>query len=164
MNIRCVDFETTGTPTADVRHALCEVGWCDVSFDEADMADGFAVPILSQPQGFLVNPGRPIPPEAMAVHHISDADVAGAPGPDVACRTLATGDIAYYAAHNAEFEAEFFGSAVTWICTYKVALRLWPDRGSSGRSFGSGSGGGTRGPRSMTDDLDDEIPFAPEFR
>lgn len=34
------------------------------------------------------------------------------------------------------------------------------DEGSGGRS----SGGGTRGPRSMADDLDSEIPFAPEFR
>lgn len=38
------------------------------------------------------------------------------------------------------------------------------ERGSGGRSFGGGSGSGSRGPRSMTDDLDDEIPFAPEFR
>ncbi|MDQ0510940.1 single-stranded DNA-binding protein [Ancylobacter amanitiformis] len=34
------------------------------------------------------------------------------------------------------------------------------DRGSSTRSSGSGS----RGPRSMADDLDDDIPFGPEWR
>ncbi|MDQ0301415.1 exonuclease domain-containing protein [Ancylobacter polymorphus] len=135
MIIRCVDFETTGTPTEDQRHALCEVGWCDVAFEETDLADGFAVPILSEPKGFLVNPGRPIPPEARAVHHISDADVAGAPGPDRACMTLAAGGAAYYAAHNSEFEASFFGSEVTWICTYKVALRLWPDLPSHGLQY-----------------------------
>jgi single-strand DNA-binding protein len=40
--------------------------------------------------------------------------------------------------------------------------RRGDDRGSGGRSFGGG--GGSRGPRSISDDLDDEIPFAPEFR
>lgn len=31
------------------------------------------------PRRWLLHPGRPIPPESTAVHHITDADVAGAP-------------------------------------------------------------------------------------
>lgn len=130
MIIRCVDFETTGEPSEDARQAICEVGWCDVTVDEQDLADGMALPVLGEPCGFLVNPGRPIPPEARAVHHISDEMVFGAPSPDRACMALAEGTPAYYAAHNAAFEQQFFGSTVTWICTYKVALRIWPDLAS----------------------------------
>ncbi|MDQ0510938.1 exonuclease domain-containing protein [Ancylobacter amanitiformis] len=135
MIIRCIDFETTGEPTEDVRQAICEVGWCDITVDEQDLEDGFAVPVLGQPKGYLVNPGRPIPPEARAVHHISDRDVVGAPTPDRACMDLASGDIAHYAAHKAEFEQQFFGSTVSWICTYKVALRMWPDLDSHKLQF-----------------------------
>lgn len=34
----------------------------------------------------------------------------------------------YFCAHNADFERAFYtGAGVPFICTYKVALRLWPD-------------------------------------
>jgi exodeoxyribonuclease X len=76
-----------------------------------------------------------IPPETMAVHHITEADMSedtpvctperlrqavwGGSPPDV------------LVAHNCEFERQFITEAVTdglaWICTYKVALRVWPD-------------------------------------
>jgi exodeoxyribonuclease X len=83
----------------------------------------------------LYRPLNGIPPETMAVHHITEADfdadtpvcteerlrkaVWGGESPDV------------LVAHNCDFERSFVTDAATdglpWICTYKVALRIWPD-------------------------------------
>lgn len=94
-----VDLETTGSsPPA---HAVCEIGWQDVVLQDdgrwslaADRGDSF------------VNPGRSIPPVTMAVHHIMDADVAGAPfWQEIAPSILQPqGGAAALAAHRAAFE------------------------------------------------------------
>lgn len=116
---RCVDFETTGLPTADEKHAMVEAGWCDVSWDGAEA-------IVLEPQAMLVNPGRPIPVEAMAVHHIRDEDIVGAPSPDAACVRLGTGADAIVA-HPIDFDRQFFGGGDRpWYCTHKSSLRVWP--------------------------------------
>lgn len=101
MKIRVVDFETTGLPDDQVK-GICEVGWTD----------------------------HPIPPQTRAIHHISDADVAGAVTPDVACahlmKGMELGDA--FAAHNAQFEQAFFGgSGLPWICTMKCGKHLFPE-------------------------------------
>jgi len=119
--LRCIDFETTGEHREEERHAVCEAGWTDVIVDQGAVT-------LGERRSMLCNPGRPMPPEARAVHHISDEDVADAPSPDVAFRELMDGPPDYFVAHNADFERAFFGGGgVPWICTYKVALRVWPD-------------------------------------
>jgi len=119
MRIRVVDFETTGMPPDA---AVCEVGWCDVVDLPESSQRGIAAPV-----SILTNPGRPIPAEAMAVHHIRDADVADAPSPDTVFLNVMKGtDV--FAAHNAQFERAFFaGGAIPWICTYRCGLRAWPD-------------------------------------
>lgn len=117
MLIRCLDVETTGLPSDDDPHALVEVGWCDLDGD-----------LIGPPEGHIVNPGRTISVEAMAVHHLRDEDVAGGVNPTTACKLLAEGDRDYYCAHNIDFEKMFFGGGeVGWLCTYKSALRVWPD-------------------------------------
>lgn len=127
MLIRCIDFETTGVPSETEKHAICEAGWCDVTVEDDPDMPGAPVARIGKPNSMLINPGRPMPAEARAVHHISDADVAGAPSPDAACMALNLGAVDYYAAHEADFERKFFGSGpLKWICTYKVALRVWP--------------------------------------
>lgn len=119
MIIRCIDFETTGIPTPEDRHAIVEIGWCDLE-------DG----AVTLPDAVLCDPGRSIPHEAMAVHHITDDDVAGATGSlDV------LGAPEYFAAHSADYERQFFETTVPFICTYKVALRLWPDAPHHGLQF-----------------------------
>jgi exodeoxyribonuclease X len=66
----------------------------------------------------------------MAVHHITDRMVGGATGSiDV------LGQPDYFAAHNADFERQFFAALVPMICTYKVALRVWPDAPSHSLQF-----------------------------
>lgn len=118
MKIRCIDTETTGMPSDQERaHALVEVGWCDLTDD-----------FVGNPHGELVNPGRPIPIPARAVHHISDEDVADAISPTEACMILNDGDHEFVCAHNVDFEKLFVGIGERqWICTYKSALRVWPE-------------------------------------
>ena len=67
MTVRIIDVETTGTdPTKD---AIIEIGSVDL------VADGS----ITNQQSTLVRPGIPVPPESSAVHHLINADVAGAP-------------------------------------------------------------------------------------
>lgn len=123
MTYRCIDVETTGLPADDVVTGLMEIGWCDLRFG-----------IIHPPQSVLVDSGIPVSIEARAVHHISDEMVAGEIKPDEACKILATGNHEYTCAHNVDFEKNFIGAGTLpngeerkWVCTYKTALRLWPD-------------------------------------
>lgn len=121
MLIRVVDFETTGLdPEKD---GICEVGWTDVGDGE----------VLST-SAVVCNPGRPIPPEAMAVHHITDAEAARGPeAGDVLFRLVTEDPPEAWCAHNDKFEQNFWpdmgASALLmpWICTWKCAMRIWPE-------------------------------------
>jgi len=117
---RAIDVESTGIPSETERHALVEIGWCDV-------VGARGAEMVMDPASILVNPGRPIPAEASAIHHLRDCDVVDAVPPDVACAEVAkAGD--YYVAHNAAFDPQFFGGGdKPWIDTWKCALRVWPD-------------------------------------
>lgn len=124
--IRVIDLETTGQ--APPAHGVCEVGWQDVALG----ADG-RWEIHGEGGQRYVNPGRPIPPITQAIHHILDEQVADAPfWQDVARPVLDPYPrrIAL-AAHRASFEEQYCTPALTrgadWICTWKCALRLWPD-------------------------------------
>ena len=124
MTIRIVDIESTGLNTDDEKHGIVEIGWCDLS-------NGF----IKGPFSHLVNPGRPSSIPALAVHHICDEMLIDAINPDEACRILADGEHEYICAHNTDHEKGFVGPGVLastgeerkWICTYKSALRIWPD-------------------------------------
>ncbi len=124
--VRVVDLETTGsTPQG---HGVVEIGWQDVALQ----ADG-RWELEGEGGQMFVNPGRPIPPVTQAVHHILDEWVADAPWwSDIARRVLDPYPrrIAL-AAHKASFEQQFCTPNLTggadWICTWKCALRLWPD-------------------------------------
>jgi len=110
--IRVIDFETTGMePPAEV----CEVGMCDVDIDAKKVAHA---------QTWLCSV-KEMPPEVRAVHHITMEDCAewDAFDPGAMFKT----PVDAVAAHNAEFEGRFFTSPVPMICTYKVALRVWPN-------------------------------------
>ena len=124
--VRVIDLETTGSspPT----HAVCEIGWQDVVLKENGR---WALGTGSGAR--FVNPGRPIPPVTMAVHHILDEDVEDAPfWPEVGPSILKPdAGVAALAAHRASFEQRFCTPRLTggarWICTWKCALRLWSD-------------------------------------
>jgi exodeoxyribonuclease X len=129
--IRVIDLETTGFEPPE--HGVCEIGWSDVVSVGHDLLGAPTAWCVENGFGMLVNPGRPIPPETSAVHHIIDEDVSGSPDWIVAAsHALYREDppIAY-AAHSAKFERQWctddLTGGVPWICTYKCALRLWPD-------------------------------------
>jgi len=129
--VRVVDVETTGLdPLAQV----CEIGYCDVVSNEVDEN--------SKPVGWQVVEGTssllsveiPIPPEVSAVHHILAEDLVGAPRlSDIAPIIFEHPENRpfYLAAHNCKFERQFLTPEITgdvsWICTYQVACRVWPD-------------------------------------
>lgn len=118
--IRIIDLETTGTDE-DPDAEIIECGSYDLEQREA--GDWW----IHRPVHWLVKPARQIPPEARAVHHISDADVAEAPLlREVIGDFLDGADIC--AAHNAKFEAKFLPYRdLRWICTYRSARVVWPD-------------------------------------
>lgn len=79
----------------------------------------------------LVHPGRSIPIEVSAVHHIVDRDVAEAPSLDEAYDTLDLWlpENAVLVAHNAVFDRSMLPSfeAYPWLCTRRLAQHLVPD-------------------------------------
>lgn len=116
VNVRVIDFETTGfePPTAQV----CEVGYCDVETDTRTVTPEY--------HSWLCGITGPMPPGTRAVHHISAEDCA--PFMPFDPFTLDTEDVVtVFAAHNWEFENQFFKPTKPAICTYKAALRVWPD-------------------------------------
>lgn len=115
--IRVIDFETTGTepPEAEV----CEVGICDLHLEAKR---------IGAPISWLCGV-QAMPPEVRAVHHISLKECAGEPAFDQAklWEFAEKEGVAAIAAHNAEFEVKFLTPPIPVICTYKAALRAWPD-------------------------------------
>lgn len=78
----------------------------------------------------LVNPGRPIPPEASAIHHITDDMVKQSPSiGDVREMLAAKAPADYDVAHNNRFEMKALPwlPVTTWLDTYRGALAVWPD-------------------------------------
>jgi exodeoxyribonuclease X len=127
MLIRSIDFETTGEPTPETPQAVCETGWQDIEV-ALDEHGSVIAAFLGGGSSMICDPARPMPAEARAVHHISDEDVAGCPPAMRSFLCLKEGSPAYFCAHQADYERTFFsGGDVPFICTYKVALRLWPD-------------------------------------
>jgi exodeoxyribonuclease X len=114
--IRVIDIETTGTnPAAD---AIIEIASVDVRPDRT----------IANQQEALICPPIPVPPEASAVHHLLYEDLTGKPALRDVLPSFLGADA--YVAHNAEFERSFLGEHlgdVTWVCTYRCALRVWPD-------------------------------------
>jgi DNA polymerase-3 subunit epsilon len=100
MDFIAFDLETTGIqPKTD---AVVEIG--AVRFRGSDVVGTFCT---------LINPGRPIPPEASAVNGITDEMVADQPNIETVLTELADfcGDLPLVA-HNAPFDFKFLLAAV----------------------------------------------------
>jgi exodeoxyribonuclease X len=117
---RVLDLETTGISPDD---AVVEIAAVDIIGREV-------VPIGSD----LVRPHTRIPPQASAVHHLTDEDVGHCrPLEELLPHYLDYGheaDIDVFASHNWRFDGQWLGGKLDGrpaICTYKCALRVWPD-------------------------------------
>lgn len=95
-----LDFETTGLDPREDR--ICEIGAVRLTLTGAE----------SSSLDLLVNPGRPIHPEASRVSGITDEMVKTAPGVELALPDLLAflGD-SVIAAHNASFDLGFLAAA-----------------------------------------------------
>src|SRR5579871_3820837 len=137
MRIRVIDLETSSD---DETGRICEIGWCDVWSTLGDLLERPTGWQTGNPHSLLVNPCQPITAKASSIHHIIDEDVRNAPLIDDAWKFASTppeGDrIDLNAAHSAKFERRLITDEMTggkdWLCTYKIALRLWPEELSHG--------------------------------
>ena len=94
-----LDTETTGLDPGQ-GHGLVEVA--AVALDDGGIGETWST---------LVNPGRPIPPEAAAVHGITDLMVRAAPGPAMVAAELerrCAGRTLVF--HNAAFDLPFLAA------------------------------------------------------
>jgi exodeoxyribonuclease X len=125
IRLRVIDLETTGmAPPSEI----VEFGKVDVEADE----DAINVTL---PTTALFRPLGAIPPETMAVHHITELDIPADARPcnrrELEAAVWQDPAPNVFVAHNCEFEQRFIGEDITrglpWICTYKVAMHVWPD-------------------------------------
>lgn len=116
--LRIIDVETTGMePPAAV---VIELGYSDLQRVGDDW-------IVCPPVSTLFGASS-IPPETRAVHHISQAEIAGLPPFDPAAMVMGCIGVSALVAHNYAFEALFIGDhSLPTICTLKAALRVWPE-------------------------------------
>jgi exodeoxyribonuclease X len=119
MIIRCMDIETTGLDAS--KDAIVEIAAIDVR------SGG----IVIDTRETLVRPGIAVPPLASAVHHLIPQDLEMAPTIDTVIDDFKGANV--YVAHNCSFEQSFLDRYLVeelWFCTYKCALRVWPELGS----------------------------------
>lgn len=119
--IRVIDFEATGL---QLDAKIVEVGHID--FDPVTRAIG-------EGRSWLCGVDS-IPPDTRAVHHIRAEETRGLPPYDRWClyEEAARAGIVAFAAHTADFEARFILGSIPLVCTYKAALRAWPDAPAHG--------------------------------
>ena len=94
MIITVLDVATTGLDPSE--HAVIEMAMVHLRNDGQQLGGPlFQSPSLDwqieNPRRSFVDPGRLIPPEASAIHHIIQSDVAGAPNLNVALGVLFPG-------------------------------------------------------------------------
>lgn len=116
--LRVIDTETTSL----------EGGVCEIA--SVDIVDG----VICNPMSDFVAPPEPITIAAMALHHITDEDVAGAPPIEFVIDRYLGADV--YVAHNAKFDRSKLPQITApWICTMKLARKLWPELESHGNQY-----------------------------
>lgn len=114
MRYWVVDSETTGVGPDDKAVEVAGFLWEDDK--------------LIRYRSCLVDPGIPIPPEASAIHHLTDEDVRGQPDIDTAMAGFFDDDFDFVVAHQSSFDKRFmdFGQA-PWVCSLKLSRIVYPD-------------------------------------
>ena len=121
-----IDVETTGMDSK-----LDRVIELAVVVFEYGMESGQVGPIVGRYVG-LEDPGRPIPPEATNVHHITDAMVRGKRIDDRAVKSVLS-DVGLVIAHNARFDRPFLEARLSVFAGFPWACSIqdvgWKDCG-----------------------------------
>lgn len=132
-----IDTETTGLEDDD---ELLEFGAVAVNIPVMDnLPEWGDIEVSENGEARLIKPTKKIPPESMAVHHITDEMAAEGMDPNHAVFDAISelvmneleGSPAAYVAHNANFDRKFLNGLysinddIPWICTFKVACRLY---------------------------------------
>ena len=118
--VRVIDTETAG-------HKLTEDAVIEIGSVDLDIATGQT----ARPMETLVDPaGVPIVDAARKVHRITDEMLEGAPPFSQAI--VGFNGAETYAAHRAAFDRPRLGLKGRWLCTWKLALRAFPDQRAHG--------------------------------
>ena len=118
--VRVIDTETAGQRLPD--DAVIEIGSMDLAL--VTLESGNRMESLVDPAGVAISPG------ARRVHKIEDAELEGAPPFSEACLPFATART--YAAHRASFDRSRLQFPGDWLCTWKLALRAFPESSAHG--------------------------------
>ena len=118
--VRVIDTETAGQRLPD--DAVIEIGSMDLNL--LTLESGNRMETLVDPAGVAISPG------ARRVHKIEDAELVGAPPFREAAPPFATART--YAAHRASFDRARLQFPGDWLCTWKLALRAFPDAPTHG--------------------------------
>ena len=127
-----LDTETTGTSHASDQ--IIELGL--VKFEYCVQSG--KISRITAVYSALEDPGRPIPPEATAIHGITDEMVAGKRLDDERIRSLLE-NVSLVVAHNASFDRPFLESrlpafvALPWACSLEQIP--WEEEGFRGRKL-----------------------------
>lgn len=124
VHFAVVDVETTGLTAPDAE--VIEIGVTDLAFNPETKAV-----VIGSPCAELFRPERPIPPEAKAVHHLTEAMLADKAVATEANFRAMVGGSTFVAAHNFAMEAQWLTPEILGdirpICTFKCARRIWTD-------------------------------------
>ncbi|MEF9677700.1 exodeoxyribonuclease X [Pectobacterium aroidearum] len=116
--LRVIDTETTSF----------EGGIVEIA--SVDIVDG----VICNPMSDLVRPPEAIGFEAMAIHHITEDMVAAAPLISEVIGKYLGADA--YVAHNAAFDKSKLPQIDSpWICTMKLARKLFPEHASHSNQY-----------------------------
>lgn len=110
--------------------AVIEYGWTSLGLYHDDPPErNTAWGPLEGEELFGIPEGQTMCPKNQAVHHISPELIKDMPLFDAQewVNGIALSDVDYMVAHNAAFEQQWLITDLPWICTYKCALRAWPD-------------------------------------
>ena len=120
FTVRVIDTETAGHRLPD--DAVIEIGSIDIDLATGETAN--AMRTFCDPAGIAINPA------ARKVHKITDEELEGAPPFAEAAEPFARAHT--FAAQRASFDRSRLRFPGTWLCTYKLALRAFPEARAHG--------------------------------
>lgn len=136
--LKVVDVETTGF---HAEAEVIELGWVELWECQPRVWTHASYRFDSEP----FRPRLGVPPQARAVHHISAEELQGErtwaeAGAEALSGRAWRGELepfplVGFVAHQAEYERRWLEpltAGLPWLCTYKCALRAWPDAPSHG--------------------------------